>query len=326
MSVQEATKSYPPGSDVRRIRRVLIAILIAGVLAATVSITVLSRGDGGSLAELRIRDDAVDVRAGAADYRGAIEGQRLAVGDSVRTNGNGQAQVDYFDGSLTRLDSNTIFVIRELAATPGARRISLELDSGRTWSRVKELTSSNERFEIRAGNAVATVRGSVELVDCRQSPTCFYMAIEHGLDVTSSSGETRQLDEGDCVKATRDGGLETCTASELKWLLDGWVDENQFMDGALSAIELKEAPTPLPSAAPVEKADTGRGRRPAPRGAVTTPPPRTVPDFFDDGSSTSTPHPRSTNTPEPPTATLPPEEDSPPPEDEPPAPEEPPVG
>jgi hypothetical protein len=129
MSVREALKTEAPGPDVRRVRRVLVGILIAGVLGAIVSIAVLSRTDDRSLAELRIRDDSVDVRGGGSAFRGGIEGQRLAVGDSIRTNSQGQAQIDYFDGSLTRLDSNTIFVIRELADAPASRRVSLELDA-----------------------------------------------------------------------------------------------------------------------------------------------------------------------------------------------------
>jgi hypothetical protein len=156
---------------------------------------------------------------------------------------------------------------------------------------------------------VATVRGTAFLVDCRRAPTCYYFAAEREINVTSTSGETRDLNENDCVKATQDAGLVTCTAEELRWLLDGWAEENRFMDG-MQRLELKQEPTtqpPPPAPAAVKEGGRRRTRRSAPSVAT----PGHAPDWLNEpGSGTRTHSPR---TPEPPVSTEPP----PPDEDEP---------
>src|SRR5439155_16104901 len=134
--------------------------------------------------------------------------QTLSVGDVVQTDSSGQAQVDYFDGSLTRLDSDTRFVIETLQKGPNGRHISLDVKAGRTWNRVARLTSSNDRYEVHMANAVATVRGTTFIADCRtHAPRCFIIGIEDTTHVKSEDGSELDVSDGDCVELTPDGGL-----------------------------------------------------------------------------------------------------------------------
>lgn len=218
--------------DRRRRPRVGLILAVLAVLSVIVAAVVVSRQQDKPLAELRIRDRQVSVKA-QRDFVPGVEGQALDRGDAVRTNEDGQAQVDFFDGSITRLDASTTFVVRELEDGPQGRTISLRLDAGRTWNRVERLTSSEDRYEVSGGNAVATVRGTTFIADGRQAPIWYYIGQEGETEVTAPPDLKFVLGRNECVRVDEDG-MRECTDHEFDELMDDWVRENQGLD-ALSA-------------------------------------------------------------------------------------------
>ena len=63
----------------------------------------------------------------------------VAVGDGVRTDDTGYAEVVYVDGSLTRLDVNTEFEVVELTDDAGVSSTRTSMELGRTWHLVTTL-------------------------------------------------------------------------------------------------------------------------------------------------------------------------------------------
>ena len=103
----------------------------------------------------------VEVRAGLAGaYAAVTASQPVAVGDGVRTDATGFAEVAYSDGSRTRLDINTEFEVVALTDDAGNAVTRTEMGVGRTWHRVQAVGAASGGFEVVTSQATATVRGT----------------------------------------------------------------------------------------------------------------------------------------------------------------------
>jgi hypothetical protein len=280
-----------------RARRLGVIALSIGVVAVLVAVGVVASGKKGALAQLRVRGGTVEVDHGAKGFVRASDGSDVALGDIVRTQKGAQAVVDYFDGSVTRLDESSRIAIRKLDDAKDGRHIEFAIDTGRIWDRVKDATSSGDHFAVHLSNVTVSGTGATFLTDCRRSDACYVVAFDGTTHVASPSDQV-DLNPGDCEQIAPDGSLTTCDASRLG-LVDEWVRSNLAEDQEL--VTPSGSPTPAPTPSPSEvSSGTGRFvRRPvATRAPLRTPsktaPPSTpVPtkDHNDDGIVTTPPPP-----------------------------------
>jgi hypothetical protein len=146
------------------------------------------------LATLKITSDGVTVKKkGAADYAGAKDGQTLSQGDSIKTDASGTAEIDYSDGSLTRLSPATIFSLTKLTSERGGRQTQGTLSVGETWNRAAKVSETGE-FSVKAGGTTAAVEGTAFVVKCVPNPgsttktaNCTVQAVVDNINVTSDA-------------------------------------------------------------------------------------------------------------------------------------------
>jgi hypothetical protein len=143
-----------------------------------------------TLATLKVYDQTIDIAVGAtAAPAKADTGKALAVGDEVRTDAHGFGEIAYTEGSLVRLDSNTRYVVTELARDADTHVTRARMDAGRSWHRVEKLSNSKSVYEVETPTAVAAVRGTTFLVDCR-TPVCVFTVVEGSVEVRIKAGGT----------------------------------------------------------------------------------------------------------------------------------------
>jgi hypothetical protein len=173
----------------------------------------------------------VEWRAGAAGGYAALESsQPVAVGDGVRTDATGFAEVGYTDGSLVRLDVETEFEVVSLvdAAGQGENRVAMTV--GRTWHRIGALGSAAGGYTVETAQATAAVRGTAFLVSCLVAESCDYVVIEGVVDLT--------LGDGTVVTVTAPATLDVTNGvasgpTPLSWdaaFADPWVLTNVDLD------------------------------------------------------------------------------------------------
>jgi FecR-like protein len=218
-------------------RRAMVILLILIVSACGKSSAPPGSAASGQ-ARLTVRNTAVDVkRASDSAFAPGKTGASFDVGDSFRTDATGFAQLDYPDGSLTRLDVSTTFTLTKLASGAGRRSISGKLDVGRTWNRVAKVTTSGG-FEVATSNAVAAVAGTTFIVSCSPTQECVFSVVEGTVVVTTKSGKSLTLHTGESVTVSADGNLGPIGRLDFS---GGWVRKNQPLDAALPAAS--SAPT-----------------------------------------------------------------------------------
>src|SRR5262249_13069259 len=156
-------------------------------------------------------------------------------GDTIRTDATGQAEIDYTEGSLTRLDVNTTFTIVSLTDDQGHRKVKGSLDSGRTWNRTTALTES-ESFETSGGGATAAVVGTGYSFECTTDGHCTLITVVDGVKYTSDDGEVRLLQPLEQCDSTEVGPTNTDLCANPTPVppdvlaANQWIMQNLFFD------------------------------------------------------------------------------------------------
>jgi hypothetical protein len=146
-----------------------------------------------TLATLKILRANVTIKpAGKTKYVKAKEGQVLRQGDALTTDAAGAAEVDYTDGSLTRLGVSTQFAITKLTNKRGGRQTQGTLTVGETWNRAAKVAQTGS-FEVKAGGATAAVEGTAFLVVClgqAGQTACRIIDVVDNVNVATTAGVT----------------------------------------------------------------------------------------------------------------------------------------
>src|SRR6266568_4370931 len=194
-----------PAAPKRRGRgglRILIALVVVVVLvvAGIVTLGVLASADTtvGAVLTTFVPDTSVAHSGGA--FSSAASGTFVQPGDSVKTDVKGRAQIQFPDGTLTRLASNTQVSITSshFAKDGHVHDISLTDKLGRTLNSVQKLVGGN--------TTTASVRGTLFEVLVNGDGTVVIKLFIGGLDVDGKSGHVH-LTEGQQVTVDANGTI-----------------------------------------------------------------------------------------------------------------------
>ena len=213
----------------RRVLRLTLAMTVAlgsvAVLGTTAGATPSAKSATSAkskkvLATLKVQSAQVTVKKkGAKSYLAAKDGQALAQGDSIKTDTAGKAEIDYTDGSLTRLGNSTQFKISKLTNKQGGRQTQGTLSVGETWNRAAKVSETGS-FEVKAGGTTAAVEGTAFAVVCVKNAgtlTCTFTDVVDNVKVTTADGQEAQLGPAKSVVVVSGdlGTINTLTYEQL---------------------------------------------------------------------------------------------------------------
>jgi hypothetical protein len=212
----------------RGLRLAAAAIVVLGSIAAFSAPAVATPSaknstksqSKSSLATLKVQAAQVTIKKkGKSSYVAAKDGQTLEQGDAIKTDTAGRAEIDYTDGSLTRLGSSTEFTITKLTDKRGGRQTQGSLSVGETWNRAAKVSETGS-FEVRAGGTTAAVEGTAFAVVCVNDTgklTCTFTDVVDNVVVTTSDGAVAQLEPAKSVVVTQGnlGTINTLTYDQL---------------------------------------------------------------------------------------------------------------
>jgi hypothetical protein len=249
-------------------RGIAAAVILAIAVAATAIVVVLTAGPAVAkqFATLHVLAGTVEVQMGNAQgFEAADDGETLRERDTVRTGPDGRAEIEYFDGSVTRLDFDTTFRLKQLEAdpdVPGSKVIVGQQEEGQTFNRVVALTGSESRFETETPTATASVRGTEYVVKLLADGSVEYWVIEGSITLTTPQGEEVTVGAGEGIVVTDDGTVGPKFPLTEEQLNSAFVDFNQcVLDGVEECVE-GEVVTPEPTTSPVPQPspiETGAG-------------------------------------------------------------------
>jgi len=207
------------------------AVLVLALLMSAACSSGGGTEDTVPFATLHVLAGAVEVQPGSADFGAAVDGQELVEGSTVRTGPDGRATIEYADGSLTRLDHDTLFTVVSLRAIDGgAGNIEGDQASGSSYHRVVELTATGSRFAIATPTATAAVQGTVYAVWVHVDGATTVAVLQGRVLVGGFDGEV-VVEEGFMVVVAADGSLGDPEPLSADLLGDAWILFNCSADG-----------------------------------------------------------------------------------------------
>jgi len=178
---------------------VVCALAIGTVVAGGAAAGAKTASSGAALASLKITEQQVSIKQkGESAFAAAKEGQALHQGDTIKTDATGRAEIDYTDGSLTRLGASTVFTISKLTNERGGRQTQGTLSVGETWNRAAKVSETGS-FEVKAGGTTAAVEGTAFVVKCvpatngTQKVSCTVTAVVDNIQVSSDDWDVTSV-------------------------------------------------------------------------------------------------------------------------------------
>ncbi len=153
------------GIDVQRVLRsaAVAAAVVALIAIGTVAFGSWQRTMVGHEAILKARGGQVEVLPSGSDtWLPVSEYTLVEVGDRIRTDTSGSADLMFFEGSIAELGPEAELTIAQMASQRGGRGRAIVLHQwlGQTHNHVQPLVDEDSRFRIETASAVVSVRGT----------------------------------------------------------------------------------------------------------------------------------------------------------------------
>jgi PKD repeat protein len=182
-------------------------------------------------ATLRLLGGQVAVQRGNGAFETGEDGTSLREGDTVRTGPDGRASIEYFDGSLTRLDVDTSFTLvtlETLSDAEASRVIEGSQAEGNSYHRVAERVDAQSRFEIETPTATASVRGTGYALLVDEASTT--IAVVEGVVTARGSSGSVAIPAGKMAVVGTDGVVGPIQAIPPQLLESDWLMFNRCAD------------------------------------------------------------------------------------------------
>ena len=143
----------------------VLGVATFGVLALTKSPV----DDWQGFVDLHIIKADVFLKQGNSNYQMVEEDIILLEGDTVKTDGQGEAEISFADGSVLRLSPKTEIQINQASLKSlWEQNVNVSVNYGKIWFRIIKIFDDGSSWEVETPTVVATVRGTafgLELLD-----------------------------------------------------------------------------------------------------------------------------------------------------------------
>ena len=109
--------------------------------------------------------------------------QDLHSGDKVKTEKQARCEIKYTDGSIVRIDEQSIYTIEKAELKQNKKEVESSLSLGRLWANIKKLASSSDNWLLRGPSAVVAVRGTVYRMDANADSSSRILVYEGSVNV-----------------------------------------------------------------------------------------------------------------------------------------------
>ena len=173
--------------------------------------------------------------------------ESLHAGDELPAASDAVAEVEHFDGSLTRLDAHAVAQLGRLADPDGRPHVVITLGAGDSWHRTTGESSRHGQYEAHTTAAVALARNATFVVRSRDDGTAWFAALAGTVVVRGNAGGTVVLHPGEAVTASVSGAMGDVDRVGFDALADDeWVALNEALDEAPAADAAPVAPVDVP--------------------------------------------------------------------------------
>lgn len=198
------------------------------VIIAFTSVFVFSipQTDATAKTELMVTNGVVEIKSLGGEWR-TIQGKEdLKIGDQIRTNVNGKAEIQFPNYSVIRIASDTRINLPQFIEEKKESPVIIQLQEGKIWSSI--ISQKQDFFVETKHSRVSTDFG---IFDVEANETTHVRAIQNAVQV-----EPRETTNTKSITISAGFGTEiTDTSSQVSLIAlnDAWSKENQKKDESL---------------------------------------------------------------------------------------------
>ena len=165
-----------------------------------------------------------------SDFLPIQEGDVVTEGDVIKTEGNSGATISYFGVAESEIDEDSEMVIvqAELIDESDSPLINLQLNAGRTWSRVMQILDINGEFSVETSDVVATVRGTSFDVSADSKEGTRLWVTDSVIEI-SNENETF-VPEGHVMRFKNKKAMSTMSPELVEDVESSWAKRNKERD------------------------------------------------------------------------------------------------
>ncbi len=108
---------------------------------------------------------------------------KLYSGDKVKTQKQSRCEIKYNDGSIVRIDQQSIYTIVNYQKNVKEKKVESFLSLGSIWANIKKLAGKTDNWLLRGPSAVVAVRGTVYRMDANEDKTSKVLVYEGSVNV-----------------------------------------------------------------------------------------------------------------------------------------------
>jgi hypothetical protein len=240
------------------------AVITAGALVASLCLVAAPAGAATKpTGTLSVEAPGVTLlKKGSGSFTKGKSNQKVGIGDTVQTDASGLAEIKFKDGSLTRLDHDTVFTLDKLVNTTGKRQVEGTVSAGQTWNRVQKL-SETESFQQKGNGATAAVIGTAFVTKCslpsgtaftvvktkkqlkrlQKASKCDFTLVDGRLTL-SSLGKSVGMGRGQSTSVDAAGNAgDAITVPPDLFYSNAWIVTNLTLDNQAGLSDVRGVPT-----------------------------------------------------------------------------------
>ncbi len=152
----------------KKLSKITISLLICLCLASFSSFADVGRQVAGTVTFM-IGD--VFVSSTGKDWVAADFDMKIYKDGWIKTGAESRCEITLEDGSIVRMEENSLQCVEKVKTTSGSRKSSILLSAGKIWLNARKILSKTDSFQVRTDKAVCAIRGTQFRVDTDSNHT-----------------------------------------------------------------------------------------------------------------------------------------------------------
>ncbi len=129
---------------------------------------------------------------GDARFRTVTFNMPVKNGDKIETRKKSRCELTYDDGSIVRIDEQSIYTVEKAVIEKETRQIESKLSIGKIWANIKKLIKGNDTWKLKSPAAVVAVRGTVYRMNAGADSSSQVLVYEGNVAVSPAAQSTGQ--------------------------------------------------------------------------------------------------------------------------------------
>jgi len=161
---------------------------------------------------------------GETRFRKATFNMPVINGDKVETKKESRCEITYTDGSVVRIDEQSIYTIEKATIDDEKKEVESSLSIGKLWANLKKLIRGKDSWRLRSPAAVVAVRGTVYRMNAGADSSTQVLVYDGEVDVRPWGGGAGQSGMGVAPGPPRQVQAPTQVAGPTQVSLQQWIE------------------------------------------------------------------------------------------------------